>query len=127
MRLFVLMLALSFAAAVPPARAADAPVAPAAEYDTLHGREGFWRLAREAKGGNWWFVSPDGNREFLNSVTTVRPAADARGPDGAAHLSVDYSPSAESAARDHDWAVATLRRVKDAGFKGIGAWSDPAL
>src|SRR3954470_10482777 len=117
MRLFVLMLALSVAAiaAALPARAADAPaaVAPAAEYDTIHGSEGFWRLARQAKGGNWWFVSPDGKQEFLNSVTTVRPAADARDRAGAAHVSLDYTPSAESAARDHDWAVATLSRVKD--------------
>src|SRR3954451_9545232 len=115
MRLFVLMLALSVVSAAMPAHAADAPpTAPATTYDTVHGREGFWRLARQAKGGNWWFVSPDGKQEFLNSVTTVRPAADARDRDGAAHVSLDYTPSAESAARDHDWAVATLSRVKDA-------------
>lgn len=133
MRLLVLMLALSAAVAtVTSANAADAlaaslGVTSAGEYDSIHGREGFWRLAREGKSGHWWFVSPDGKREFLNSVTTVRPAADARDRDGAAHVSGDYNPSTEDPARDREWATATLRRVKDAGFKGIGAWSHPAL
>jgi hypothetical protein len=127
MRLFLLILALLTAAL--PTRAAEGPgvVPPIAEYDTVHGRDGFWRLAQEAKSGHWWFVSPDGKREFLNSVTTVRPTADARERNGPAHLSADYHPSTDDTARDHDWAVATLRRVKDAGFKGIGAWSHPAL
>jgi hypothetical protein len=39
---------------------------------TVHGREGFWRLGKD-QNGVWWFVRPDGRREFLNCVTTVQP------------------------------------------------------
>jgi hypothetical protein len=133
MRLFTLILALSAAGLTaraedaPVRRAATAPVVAPSDYDKVHGREGFWRVAREAKGGGWWFVSPDGKREFLNSVTTVQPTSDGRDRNGASYVSVDYDPTADEAVRDRNWARATLRRVKAAGFKGIGAWSHPVF
>src|SRR5689334_18572826 len=101
-----------------------APAAGAAQGPApleLRGREGFWRIARD-EAGACWFLSPDGRREFLNCVTTVQPALrgrDARGPHYLAH---DYrgEPSL------NDWASATAKRVESFGFKGIGAWSEPA-
>jgi len=101
-----------------PARAAAAET-PLIE---LHGREGFWRIGRDGTGV-WWFVSPDGRREFLNCVTTVQPrlvGRDLRGPD---YTSRDFT----AASTLGHWAQAAASRVASSGFKGIGAWSNPAL
>src|SRR5688500_9618406 len=49
---------------------ADAELQLAADFKTLRGQKGFWRIG-QANDGVWWFVAPDGKREFLNTVTTV--------------------------------------------------------
>ena len=103
--------------AAPPARPALAEV---------RGREGFWRLGREATGA-WWFVAPDGRREFLNSVTTVQPRLLGRNPKGPHYVARDFAASSPSGAAPDRWAEATLARVASYGFKGVGAWSDPVL
>ena len=88
----------------------------------VRGREGFWRLGRDPAGA-WWFVSPEGRREFLNSVTTVQPRLLGRDPKGPHYVADAYATS-----NDLDrWAEATVRRVRSFGFKGVGAWSEPVL
>ena len=88
----------------------------------VRGREGFWRVARDETGA-WWFVSPDGRREFLNSVTTVQPRLLGRDPKGPHYVARDFDPSTGL----RHWAEATVDRVTAFGFKGIGAWSEPVL
>jgi hypothetical protein len=88
----------------------------------LRGREGFWRAGRD-QGGAWWFVSPDGRREFLNSVTTVQPCLLGRDPKGPHYVAGAYAGSHDLDA----WAEATVRRLRSFGFKGVGAWSEPVL
>ena len=94
------VVAVSLLSLAPPAGAAQGP-GPV----ELRGREGFWRIARD-EAGAWWFVSPDGRREFLNCVTTVQPTLrgrDARGPHYLAHDYRGESPL-------NDWAEATRRK-----------------
>lgn len=89
------------------------------------GVDGFWRLAK-AEDGAWWFVSPDGKREFLNTVTTVQPFQLSRESNGVHFVSRDYDGTVGQYDGDlRAWADKTLARVKAAGFKGIGAWSHP--
>jgi hypothetical protein len=87
----------------------------------LRGGEGFWRIGRDG-AGVWWFVSPDGRREFLNSVTTVQPRLLGRNPKGPHYVARDFDGADLRA-----WARATVTRVESFGFKGIGAWSEPVL
>jgi hypothetical protein len=94
-------------------------------FKELRGQPGFWRLGQD-QSGVWWFVSPEGKLEFLNTVTTVQPQQDGRDKDAAAYLSTDWD--GKDKPRDLDlWATATLRRVQDYGFKGLGAWCHPAF
>ena len=88
----------------------------------LRGTEGFWRVGRDETGA-WWFVSPGGRREFLNSVTTVQPRLLGRDPMGPHYVARDF----DSSTGLRHWAEATVERIASFGFKGIGAWSDPAL
>jgi hypothetical protein len=100
-----------------------------ANISVVHGRPGFWRLAQD-KSGVWWFMSPDGQLEFLNTVTTVQPTQLSRFHDGAHFVSVDWKGNAQGEGSEQDldqWAQATIQRVRDAGFKGLGAWCNPAL
>lgn len=92
----------------------------------LKGAEGFWRIARD-ESGVWWFLSPDGQREFLNTVTTVQPYQRGRDANGPHFLSRDYTGGFSMDGPVDAWAKATLNRVLDAGFKGLGAWSHPAF
>src|ERR1700683_306441 len=46
-------------------------------FKELHGQQGFWRLG-EDQSGVWWWVSPEGKLEFLNTVTTVQPEQSGR-------------------------------------------------
>lgn len=85
----------------------------------------FWRIKCD-KNGVWWFVSPEGQQEFLNTVTTVHPAQESREKNGVGYRSTDWSGS-RNAQSMRRWAEKTTRRISQAGFKGIGAWSDPAL
>src|SRR3954471_16491129 len=98
------------------ARAADT-----SELHDLRGADGFWRVGRD-DAGSWWFISPDGRREFLNSVTTVQPRLLGRDRKGTHYVAKDFDGTGL-----HRWADAAVRRVADCGFKGIGAWSEPVL
>lgn len=93
---------------------------------TVHGREGFWRLGKD-RNGVWWFVRPDGRREFLNCVTTVQPHLQGRDPRGPHYAARDWDGRSTSGQAMDRWAEATLRRVEQFGFKGLGAWSDPVF
>lgn len=93
-------------------------------YKFVRGREGFWRLA-QTQEGVWWFVSPEGNREWLNTVTTVQPFQLARDANGAQYVSRDYNGGTTEKGDMKVWATKTLERVKAAGFKGLGAWCNP--
>lgn len=109
--------------------AADVAAAPEkgeAPLVELRGREGFWRVGRDAAGA-WWFVSPEGRREFLNCVTTVQPALLGRDPKGPHYFARDYDGSSRREAGLVGWAESAVRRVGEVGFKGIGAWSEPVL
>lgn len=86
---------------------------------------GFWCIERD-DDGVWWFVSPTGQREFLNTVTTVSTKQDSRQKEGAGYRSKDWNGSTDPASLK-TWAEKTAQRIADAGFKGIGAWSDHAL
>jgi hypothetical protein len=100
-----------------------------ARFASIRGTPGYWRIARTPQGV-WWFVSPQGNLDFLNSVTTVQPTSRGRDRNGPDFLSRDAEandlPALCPAAIDR-WGKATVDRVRDAGFKGIGAWSNPVL
>ncbi|QOV88532.1 sugar-binding protein [Humisphaera borealis] len=93
-------------------------------FPILRGHEGFWRLGKD-ESGVWWFVSPTGKREFINSVTTVQPTLKGRQRDAADYISSDFDLGGNREQATERWANATLARVKDVGFKGIGAWSHP--
>jgi hypothetical protein len=80
----------------------------------------------EDQNGVWWFVSPSGKREFLNTVTTVQPEQSGRDRTAVGFVSSDWDgkylePDLNS------WAEATVKRVQDYGFKGLGAWCNPAF
>ncbi|MGC4032976.1 MAG: hypothetical protein QM754_14815 [Tepidisphaeraceae bacterium] len=99
----------------------------ASPFTTVKGQDGYWRLAKTADGV-WWFVSPDGKREFLNTVTTVQPFQLARDPHGISFASRDYNGTPGKYDGDlNAWAAKTALRVKDAGFKGLGAWCHPVF
>ena len=91
--------------------------------------DGFWTLEQD-EAGTWWFVSPAGEREFLNTVTTVVPYQQGRREQGPHFVSRDWFGRVTGTMTDGDtrrWAQSTLARVRDAGFKGLGAWSHPAF
>ena len=87
----------------------------------MHGREGFWRIGKTPTGV-WWFVSPDNRPEFLNLVDTVQPViARSRYRRVRTFVSTDYDAHATEAM--DRWAQASVSRVLNIGFKGVGAWS----
>jgi hypothetical protein len=92
----------------------------------LKGREGFWRIGKDDQGV-WWFVGPGGHAEFLNTVTTVQPYQRARAVDGPHYVSSNWSGGPGKDGDIDLWAAATVKRVLNAGFKGLGAWSHPAM
>jgi len=94
--------------------------------ETIRGTPGFWRIGRSADGV-WWYLSPSNKPEFLNTVTTVQPFQLARDADGPHFVSRDWN-GAETNQGDFDaWAQATLSRVREVGFKGLGAWCNPVF
>jgi hypothetical protein len=95
----------------------------------IRGHAGFWRLAQD-RAGVWWFLSPDGRLEFLNTVTTVQPTQLSRDRDAAHFVSRDWHGDSDgegSRSQLDQWAQATLLRVFETGFKGLGAWCNPAF
>ncbi|MGH7178791.1 MAG: hypothetical protein ACREJC_15540, partial [Tepidisphaeraceae bacterium] len=92
-------------------------------FSNLVGREGFWRLGKSTTGV-WWFVSPEGEPQFLNTVTTVQPYQHGRDADGPHFISRDFAGDGQDLL---PWAKNTLKRVTAIGFKGLGAWSNPAF
>lgn len=100
----------------------DAPAAIQLE----RGQPGFWQIVQDVNGV-WWFRSPDGRLEFMNTVTTVQPFQLARSPDGPHFVSRDYNGGTTHDGDLRAWAEATIARVRSAGFKGLGAWSHPVF
>jgi hypothetical protein len=96
------------------------------KYKIVRGAEGFWRIAQN-ENGVWWFLSPENHPEFLNTVTTVQPFQLARDKDGPAYQSTDYDGGLSFSGNLDAWAARTLDRVRDMGFKGLGAWSHPVF
>ncbi|HEX4054511.1 MAG TPA: sugar-binding protein [Tepidisphaeraceae bacterium] len=94
-------------------------------FREIYGHDGFWRLG-EDQTGVWWFVSPAGQLDFLNTVTTVQPEQSGRDRDAIGYRSLDWDGKYGQADLNR-WAEATLVRVKDYGFKGLGAWCNPAF
>jgi hypothetical protein len=111
-----------------PGAAAEAALTPAAPVvlTQIRGQTGFWRIA-QTQDGIWWFISPTGKLEFLNTVTTVQPYQPGRDSDGPGFISKDWTGGMSAAGDLERWAKATLPRVQAAGFKGLGAWSNPAF
>ena len=97
-----------------------------APFVELRGREGFWRTGRD-EAGVWWFVRPDGRREFLNSVTTVQPKLLGRAARGPHYFARGFDPRSTSPDQLRQWAADAIKRVESFGFKGVGAWSEPVL
>ena len=58
-------------------------------------------------------------------VTTVQPTLRGRDANGADYISRDFDDQ-DPASLDR-WAKATLKRLSDTGFRGVGAWSNPIL
>jgi len=113
-------------APLPTTRPAPTPeLTPPNPFAQLHGHPGFWRLA-EDQAGVWWFLSPDGKLEFLNTVTTVQPEQDGRDKGSIHFVSTNWDDRYQAADLEQ-WAKATLTRVQDYGFKGLGAWCNPAF
>jgi hypothetical protein len=118
------------------APADDAISCDAGRGELIKGKAGFWRLKRDANGV-WWFLSPDGKQEFLNTVTTVQPFQKGRDENGQHYISKDYKGRTdvekwnidpdESDKELDDWATATIKRVKAAGFKNLGGWCQPVF
>ncbi len=92
----------------------------------VHGHEGYWRIAQDAHGA-WWFLSPAGKTEFLNTVTTVQPFLRGRDPNGPAYVSSDWNGGATPNGDLDRWASSTIARIHDIGFKGLGAWCHPVF
>ncbi|UCE99785.1 MAG: hypothetical protein JSV82_01595 [Planctomycetota bacterium] len=103
----------------------------AAGEEVVVGKEGFWRLMRDTNGV-WWFLSPEGKLEFLNTVTTVQPHQKGQDENGPHYISKDWKGGLERKWWGNEfemyngefdyWAERTIKRVKDAGFKALGGW-----
>jgi agarase len=114
-----------FVGATPLCAAGTKPDA-APAMDLLNGREGYWRIGRD-RAGAWWFVRPDGTRDFLNCVTTVQPTLEGRDSNGPHYVARDWDGHSRSGPAMDRWAEATAARVTAYGFKGLGAWCDPVF
>src|SRR5688500_12528858 len=83
------------AAALPPKVApttTQPTTQPLSRFAVLSGSEGYWRIGQD-HAGVWWFVSPQGQAEFLNTVTTVQPTLLPRDHDGPGYTSADWNPA----------------------------------
>jgi hypothetical protein len=104
---------------------ASADLGHVASLRQIRGQPGFWRLGQD-QAGDWWWVSPTGTLEFLNTVTTVQPDQEGRDRHSVRYVSADWDGRYQPEDLDR-WAMATLPRVLDCGFKGLGAWCNPAF
>jgi hypothetical protein len=95
-------------------------------YKQIRGAEGYWRVA-QTPSGVWWFLSPQDKPEFINSVTTVQPFQIARDKEGPAFISSDYDGGLAMNGNLNQWAARTVVRVRQTGFKALGAWSNPVF
>ncbi len=86
----------------------------------VRGVIGYWHIEKDDRNV-WWFVSPNGNKEFLNNVTSIQPYQESRDPSSKIFRSKDYNDDIEL------WAEKTANRVIGAGFKGSGAWSHQSI
>ncbi|CAN5411616.1 hypothetical protein BH10PLA1_BH10PLA1_13800 [soil metagenome] len=93
------------------------------QFKKVRGQDGFWRLGQDLNGV-WWMLDPTGQPEFINAVTTVQPFQKGRDAEGPEFVSRDYNGQDGQPNLDA-WAKATLTRVKEMGFKGLGAWCNP--
>ena len=97
------------------------------DFVRLDGTPGFWRVGKTGDEV-WWFVSPENTVEFLNTVTTVQPFQTGRLVGGPQFISTDWNGGNDSSTGDlGSWATRTLARVREAGFKGLGAWCNPVF
>ncbi len=122
---FVLAVGLTSLQPAPAVAADDEP----SNYEIIRGQEGFWQLARD-QSGTWWFISPTGEQEFLNTVTTVVPYQQGRRALGPHYISRDWKGKLTGTLLEGDvttWAKQTRLRVLEAGFKGFGAWCHKAF
>ena len=110
--------------AIPQASAGGLPESSELHFSTLRGQGGYWRIGK-TDAGVWWFINPKGEPDFLNMVTTVQPSLRGRDPNGPDFTSRDYDE--KNVAALESWAHATIKRITETGFKGIGAWSNPIL
>lgn len=69
----------------------------------------FWKISYVNQ--QWWFQSPSGNLDFINSVQSVRPEQNG--------ILEKYTSK-----HSDNWAYHTVEEIKNTGFKAIGAWSD---
>ena len=93
------------------------------EYLQVRGSEGFWRVAQDQRKV-WWFLSPENKKEFLNLIQNVNPEEKGRSLEDPHYLSKAYL---DSGMNKKIWVQKTTQKIKEFGFKAIGAWSDPAL
>jgi hypothetical protein len=97
-----------------------------ASIKIVSGKQGFWRLGQAAED-TLWFVSPKGEVQFLNTVTTVQPYQFGRDRDGIHYVSQDWNSKPGGDGDLDAWAQKTAARVLAMGFKGLGAWSNPVF
>jgi hypothetical protein len=108
-----------------PLAATDAELVHPNPYRQIRGQTGYWRLV-EDQSGVWWWLSPSGKLEFLNTVTTVQPVQEGRDAKAVRFASRDWDGKYRPADLN-TWADATLKRIYDYGFKGLGAWCNPTF
>ena len=113
----------STAAATTGSGASTDRIEPAPQWKSFRGTEGYWRIG-QTTDGVFWFVSPAGQREFLNTVTTVQPFQQTGDPAGIHFVSRDWDGGIGMTGDLDRWATRTLARVRETGFKGLGAWSN---
>ncbi|MFT3788203.1 MAG: hypothetical protein QM770_18875 [Tepidisphaeraceae bacterium] len=96
------------------------------KFIDLRGTPGYWRLGRTIDEV-CWFISPDNHIEFMNTVTTVQPFQIGRRVGGPHYVSRDWNGTLgdPNSGDLTAWASSTLNRVRESGFKGLGAWCHP--
>src|SRR5207253_3021880 len=68
-------------------------------------------------GGVWWLKSPEGKKMFYTSVQCVGPK------DGSIVKGSPVYDGIRLYGSEERWADVTEKRLKQWGFKGLGAWN----